>query len=63
MQIGKYTNFIDKSYCHAFQDYEENFKSKYSPSPKKHKPAIDTVNLISLKDKVLLPFGFVKMEL
>lgn len=60
IQIGKFTNFIDKSLSHALIDYYENFIDKYSPNKKnKKEPIIESVNLINEKT----PLGFIRIIL
>lgn len=66
IQIGKFTNFILKSYDIAFGSYfddEENFKKIFSPKDNKTVPRLDTMNLIEENKLGSIPFGFLKIEL
>ena len=63
MQIGKYTNYIDKTAAMAFgKYYNDNFKT-FAPNPKKKSPTIDSMNLVKVNNVGKYPFGFIQLEL
>jgi len=64
IQLGRFTNFLAKSYGHSFgQLYKEYFKEVFTPDIKKKKvPKIDTMNLIVKNNLGTVPFGFIKIE-
>ena len=67
MQIGKYTNFIDKSISHIYDNYEDDFQDLYSPNKaEKIEPIIESINLIgnvSNKENAFKPLGFIELTL
>ena len=63
MQIGRYTNYVDKSFSIAFGEfYEKNFKTIFTPIKTKKVSTIETMNLITIDDQGIYPLGFVKLE-
>lgn len=60
MQIGKYTNYVDKSFSVAFNKYDDNF-ILFSPSSKKKVSSIETMNFITISDRGILPLGFIEL--
>lgn len=65
MQIGKFTNFLDKSCFFALGEvYEGNFKKIFTPNPKnKSISSIDTCNLMLINGSYYLPFGYIQIDL
>ncbi len=62
MQIGKFTNYIDKSFAIALgQYYDQNFDN-FTPNKKKKVSTIDTMNLTTINGIGKYPFGFIKLE-
>lgn len=62
LQIGKFTNYIDKSFVIALgKYYNENFE-KFTPNRKKKVPTIDTMNLTTINGVGKVPLGFIKVE-
>lgn len=63
MQIGKYTNYMDKTSAIAFGRYYYDHFNKFAPHSKKQRPTIDSMNLIKVNDVGKYPFGFIQLEL
>lgn len=62
-QIGKYTNYFDKSMLFILEDvYQEKFKSIFTPNREKTSPIISSMNLIN-DDCHQYPLGFIKITL
>lgn len=64
IQIGKYTNFLLKSFDTAFGSYyNKKFQSLFSPMDNKKEPKLDTINLIKKDELGSIPLGFLKIKL
>ena len=62
LQIGKFTNFIDKSILHVFDNYNELFKEyKLRPKGKNQKPIIESINMIKINANADMPLGFIEI--
>lgn len=62
-QLGKFTNYFDKSMGFVFgYDYEKNFVKYFKPGDKTTKPVIRSMNLINIGQEQF-PLGFIKIEL
>ena len=63
VQIGKFTNYFDKSFCCSFGEFYYNrFNSLFSPNKKKNTPTIDTMNLITVNKKGIKSLGYISLE-
>lgn len=63
VQIGKFTNYLDKTYMFALEEvYKSNFKDIFKPNPKKEHQNIESMNLM-LVNNSFVPFGFIEIEL
>ena len=62
MQIGKMTNFLDKTFMFVLGDeYVKNFEN-FKPNNKKSKPIIESMNLATI-GRNYFPLGFIEIEL
>lgn len=62
MQIGKMTNFLDKTFMFVLGDeYVKNF-GNFKPNIKKSKPIIESMNLATI-GRNYFPLGFIEIEL
>lgn len=62
MQIGKMTNFLDKTFMFVLGDeYIKNFKD-FTPNIKKSNPIIESMNL-AIIGRNYFPLGFIEIEL
>lgn len=63
VQLGKYTNYFDKTVGFALgEKYEKYFNKIFKPGPKTSKSVIRSMNLITIEKKQL-PLGFIKINL
>lgn len=63
VQIGKFTNYLDKTYMFALEEvYKNNFKDLFKPNPKKKHQNIESMNLIPVNNS-FVPLGFIEIEL
>lgn len=63
VQIGKFTNYLDKTYMFALEEvYKNNFKDIFKPNPKKKHQNIESMNLIPVNNS-FVPLGFIEIEL
>ena len=63
VQIGKFTNYLDKTYMFALEEvYKNNFKDIFKPNPKKKHQNIESMNLIPVNNS-FIPLGFIEIEL
>lgn len=62
-QLGKFTNYFDKSMGFVFgYAYEKNFERYFKPGDKTSKPVIRSMNLVNIGQEQF-PLGFIKIEL
>lgn len=63
VQIGKFTNYLDKTFMFALEEvYKNNFKDLFKPNPKKKHQNIESMNLIPVNNS-FVPLGFIEIEL
>ncbi len=63
VQVGKFTNYFDKSFCCSFGEFYNNYFEKlFTPNKKKKQPTIDSINLITIDHRGISPLGFVSLE-